>query len=816
MNQEPSNKPKTELMKKPNITGHILLILTTILFLTNSAKAQNKIYLENAIYLREVQLKGIDKETETFIRSEIDFPINEPLTEQVLIDINDDLEALDMEEIVRGMELIPVENAASQPTSKPNERQTVSLTDEPKQADLEITFFKMPKVSSIEVFSLIEVSSGKFEDAITLGEGIEYSEELEKRTIEELRTLAREEEFNFVTITPHHHTSEEGGIDIGFIVEGRAPAELYKVRFKDAGWGNAVKIRRVLKDPEFVGFDQGSRVTAKKLQEVETVVGSEIMRAMGYLTADVRLERTELTDKGAKVNYRVYRGERFDIDSIVVNGQIFPDHDFWDIATARFAGKNFTSSNLEELEESIRRKSRREDYIEPTIDFEMGPGEEPNTVAIVAKVDEGNKANLGSLRIRRRAGLRGYGDTFYHKKIAPPMKDEIIERQFRLEPGEPITLRKLEDAERRLWRLGVFDEVNLTTEATTDTLVRDLVADLRERRTAALGISVGWNDDLGPVIRGQMRELNIGGRGDIFSIDAYAGIEVENFGGSVAYTDRYWKLGEKLLGYEREPSLTYFAQYNERGYDEYIERVVGGRIRLQYLVGENKDVWSHFWELRAEDINFDPFQDEDNYAEDFQDYVATTVAFGVEYDNRNRGDYESTEGLKASSSLEVGQANEFLIKWSNEFEYHKPLSQKFAYELGGELGLMPYDAEDIGLAERFHAGGTDSIRGFDVRGVGPVDRVEEGLRIGGTTLTSLQNEIRYAVAEDIDIPIFLDMATLEDEFLEVGPLRATTGIGLRVKLPDSSQRAYIYYAEHLLSESTDDDRSVHFGFKFDL
>lgn len=761
---------------------------------------------QQSVTLREVTINGLTDEQKTLLNNEIEFPIGQEMNAELMEAMKAKLDESSVPLALESMQILPVDANGDGDTSN----------DSQANANLIINFISLPIISDINIFPLIDVNQSKFRDGISIKLGDRYSQQTEEQTIAELQAVAKEEGFGFSRVVTHYFGNVDGSIDVGYIIEGRSPVDLYKVRFKEAGFGNAVKIRNVLKDPEVMGFDEGSKVTAAKLQEIEKLVGQEIMRSQGYLMSYARLDRTEITEKGAKIVYRLERGNQFDINSINVNSTNLPEPVYTESVTRRFLDKGITAQRLEELQDAVKRKSQKEGFIDPTVEVELGPGEDEETVAVTVIVDEGSEAYMGDAIINRKPGSRGYGDTAYHKKIAPPIKQELIEKQVRTQPGEQLTLKSLDDAERRLWRLGVFEDVQVSTAPTTDTLVRDMVVDVTEKRTANFGASIGWNDALGPVVRGGFSEGNVGGRGDRFAVNAYASLDEESFGGDISYLDRYWKTGEKILGEDREPSLLYFAQYNEAAYNEYIEKTVGGRLRLQYLTGENRDVWSNYIQLRVEDIEYDPHRDLSQYDEDFDDYLAKTISYGIVYDNRNKGDFDSTEGLYAGTGIEFGDANGLLIKWTAASEYHKPLSPKFAYQFGGQLGLMPYDADEVGLADRFQAGGTNSLRGFDTRGIGPVDGQQDDLHTGGSTLATAQNEIRYALSDDVDVPVFLDFGFLDDKPLSPGPLRATTGIGLRVKLPESNQRAFIYYSESLLKEATDDDRSIHFGFKFDL
>ncbi|MDX1972399.1 MAG: BamA/TamA family outer membrane protein [Candidatus Sumerlaeia bacterium] len=684
------------------------------------------------------------------------------------------------------------------------------------EVELLVDFRVDPRITAIEIFPLVDVDARQFPPVIPVVTGDVYSAEQEAASLAALVEEARRAGVRKPVVTTNHRMVSPEEIVLGFIIEDSAnPAVLQKLRFRDAGFGNAPKLRNFFKEPEPIGIDKGSQFRGETLMEMQAI-SADLMKSLGYLKAQARLDETDQGRKGIKVYYRIDRGEKFEIDEIVVESALFPEPAPWKKYIHRFEDRSMTSKRLEELEKAMLRRAYKEGYMGATVDVRYEYVDE-DEVKLTAKMLEGEKSKMGSVQIKRQPGERGYGHSWYHREIAPAIRQKLIAKAVRAEAGEDLNQQVVRDTERRLWRLGVFDEVKVDTAATSGSLaVRDVVIDVKEARTARLGASVGWNDQQGAVVRLGFSERNIGGLGDILSFDSYYSVTNQTYGGTLSYFDRNFTPGEKWIGKHREPSMLYQVYHTQYGYREYIEQRSGGRVRMTYLTGKKYGPWSNSVSKRLEGVSYDPALKRDNYDEDFEEYLASTLGYNITYDTRDRGDQGSTEGVLFDTGVETGAANGPLLKWVNQAEYLQPINRRLGWQTNGLFGMLPYHSDDIGFGERFQLGGLETVRGFEYRGIGPVDNREEELRTGGSTATALQNELRIIPHDDVDIPLFVDAGTLEDSPAEVGTVRASTGAGLRVRMPESNQRAFIYYAVPLNREETDDTRILHFGFRFDL
>jgi outer membrane protein assembly factor BamA len=94
---------------------------------------------------------------------------------------------------------------------------------------------------------------------------------------------------------------------------------------------------------------------------------------------------------------------------------------------------------------------------------------------------------------------------------------------------------------------------------------------------------------------------------------------------------------------------------------------------------------------------------------------------------------------------------------------------------------VDYAGANAPIYERFYAGGFQSLRGFEFRGVGPdVD----GFKIGGDFmfLNSLEYQIPVRANDQLYFVAFVDSGTVEPR-VEIKDYRVSAGFGARIVVP---------------------------------
>ena len=111
------------------------------------------------------------------------------------------------------------------------------------------------------------------------------------------------------------------------------------------------------------------------------------------------------------------------------------------------------------------------------------------------------------------------------------------------------------------------------------------------------------------------------------------------------------------------------------------------------------------------------------------------------------------------------------------------LRPRLVYATGIRLGLARGIGGTVPTTERFFAGGSSTLRGFEQNAVGPIG--PDLIPNGGAALFVLNNELRVPLYWIIDGVVFADIGNVFNRISDfsITDLRESGGIGIRVRTP---------------------------------
>ncbi len=480
-------------------------------------------------------------------------------------------------------------------------------------------------------------------------------------------------------------------------------------------------------------------------------------------------------------------GDRLDLTVPIVEGprQIVGAVDFEGVTAIDRAalarrlpvapGGPFHRVLLDEALAAVRAAYEEAGYRSVIASAEVGWNAERTLAAVTFRVLEGVPTRVGAVI------LRGNQRT----------KSDVVRRFVDLEPGEPVSTARLLEVQRRLYGLGLFSRVDVTspTRGPRDD-GGDVLVDVEEGRTRSASYGAGYDSESGA--RGVLRlsERNLLGRGLSLQLELLA-----------AQRDQIYRLTylQPYLG--RFPLELRSAIYREA---EDRPAFDVKRRGFQLSVQRNWQSLAAWLVYDYRIVDLSQVDERADIPRESQNARVASLAPTFLYDRRD-DPIDPRRGWSANGQIEFaspvfdatadfvklfGQATGIvdLRRWGTlaasgrvgAIHNRKPLD---------EPGLEPID--QVPVAERFFAGGRTTHRAFarDELGVPGetllVNGREDVTPLGGGALLLGNFEWRFPIAGPVGGTLFSDVGQVWREFGEIDPadLRWGAGVGVRYLSP---------------------------------
>jgi len=388
-------------------------------------------------------------------------------------------------------------------------------------------------------------------------------------------------------------------------------------------------------------------------------------------------------------------------------------------------------------------------------------------------------------------------------------KSYVIRRELKVKQGELFNVVKFRHELGKLQGLGYFEDVNVAfDEPEGEGEKVDLILTVKEKRTASVGLNVGYGTESGLSGGLTYSDTNMFGRGMMFEIGFNEGQEASywtTFSSPYMDAETYgWRVGARYYTYDER----YYYRHGRRQFD-FDERTVSVFAGLGKKF-RNED-WSWYLTLRRDDVNYSNLQRAiPGYEDDLTawDGVNQTVEFQLTWDKRD--EYSPyPKGFVWDTNLE--QAVQVL---GGEYDYLKYWTQARLYvslnsvieglaDVGGmwsaenpllfagRVRIGSSTSRELPAFARYSLGGMNSLRGYNSRS------------FEGSNFYMGNFELRVPIASAVSVVGFYDIGNADAE-MDFKNYHDDYGVGLRVKTPFGNLR--VDYAKG------EDERRTYFGF----
>lgn len=477
--------------------------------------------------------------------------------------------------------------------------------------------------------------------------------------------------------------------------------------------------------------------------------------------------------------------------------------------------------------------------LEPQLYMLAGDSYSANKVATDKETISNFYGSKGYADVRVNAALtnKGTGKVALRYEISPgssyttgqieiegniKTKDHVIRRELITKPGKPLSSVDLDVSESRLRNLNYFDAVTVSTSKSKQIDgARDVEIKVQEKPTGSISFGAGISSidsivgfiDLTQTNFDATEPFNFSGGGQRFNANARLGSERSDF--SISLTEP-WFMGRPLaVGVELfTTSSSYYSDIYEQqntGAAIFAKKQLGKKssLRLQYRF-EQIDLDYDFANVNALP---NVFSNEDSYLKS---------AFEARYAYEDKDSlFVTREGKEVDLSLNLagglfgGDIETVTFKgaykqfWNFKWDTILTWKSQFAFVDNW------FNGDETPVFERQFLGGSNDLRGFDFREVGPraiVYGASQVEVIGGQSKIATSVEFTIPLGEILRGAVFSDIGSIDEDAWTVSTdeLYGDVGLGIRIQTPQFPLA--LDYAFPVIADDERADDGAQFNF----
>ncbi|PYK78372.1 MAG: outer membrane protein assembly factor BamA [Verrucomicrobia bacterium] len=519
-------------------------------------------------------------------------------------------------------------------------------------------------------------------------------------------------------------------------------------------------------------FDKSGRLDETQLQEDVQKV-REFYQNHGYIDMVVRDVRKERTSGGALlIVIAIDEGPQYHVGKLNFVGYKVTTEDKLRAAVKTKEGAVYSAKAIKDDAKAIADAYGSGGYVDLTIVPESSPPH-GGLIDLTYRIDEGQRSYVD------RINISGNSRT----------KDKVIRREVSIAPGDIFNTVRVETTKKRLENLGYFSKVDAFPVDTGVAGRKNLDLLVEEKRTGSLNFGAGFStvDSLVGFVELTQGNFDITnwpsltGGGQKFRIRLQAGTQRKDV--EIAFTEP-WFL-------DRPISVSYSTYYHEANYlsSVYDERSYGFAVDVRKALTPYvyATIGYHFEDVNAINIAVDATP---ALRAELGPSTKSSVSASLVYDTRDNP-FLTRRGERISYTWYVAGfpsgGTEHLYGFDVEASkyWHLPWDMILLVnsEVAGVDALDEQENRLIKIYDRLFLGGSNNLRGFEFRDVGPRDK--NGEPLGGQSMARSTVELTFPIVEKARGAFFYD-----NGFVNVNPwdynfddLSADVGFGLRLDLP---------------------------------
>ena len=517
-------------------------------------------------------------------------------------------------------------------------------------------------------------------------------------------------------------------------------------------------------------FDKSGRLEETQLQQDLDSI-REWYQNHGYIDVEIKDVRRARSENGPMIiTIVIAEGPQYHVNKILISGEKVTTEEKIRALLKMKEGSVYSPKALHDDAKALADAYGSGGYVDLVILPEGTPAG-PSRIDVHYKIEEGDRSFL------QRVNIVGNTRT----------KDKVIRREVLIAPGDVFNTVRVDTTKKRLENLGYFSKVETYPEDTDVAGRKDLTILVQEKRTGSLSFGAGFStiDSLVGFIeltQGNFDLMNwpsFTGAGQKFRLRIQYGTQRKDF--VLDLTEPYFL--------DRKLSLSGQLFYTEANYlsSVYDQRNYGFSIEARKPI--NAFMYASLG-YRLQDVDIYNVSSSASAAIQSQkgSFVESEIFTSLVFDRRDNP-LLTRRGQRVSLSPYI--AGGFLGGDTQIYGWDLEASQYFHFKwdtillFNGEIATVSKwgNGTEVPIFSRLYLGGSNNLRGFDFRDVGPHDI--NGEPVGGNTMARATVEFTVPIIAKARAAIFYDTGFVNSDSWSFGfnDIASDIGVGVRLDLP---------------------------------
>ena len=632
---------------------------------------------------------------------------------------------------------------------------------------------------------------------VSLKENNIFSVSKLKKDLEDVKDLFKSSGYYFVVVEPEVIKIDDNQINLILNINKKDISKIKNIYFIGEKYFSSGQLLDIISSAEdsWWSFFSKSSLNEDRVEYDKKLLKS-FYKSKGFYDVQIESVLANLDNKNNfTLTYSINSGKKYTFGNIEIKTEasIFKESNISDIKNISekiIKGKMYSTPAILTIEKQVNTYLEDNKYANIEIDIEEIKKSDEK-IDLILKLNSLKKTLIGKINV--------YGNSITEEKV---VRDSLI-----ISEGDILNISKIKKSIDNIDSKNFFKKTDYKiTDSDLQKNSKDLNLYVKEQPTGSLSAGIGYGSS-GGLLEGSINERNFLGKGiDLNFTGRFAS---EKISGVFSYIDPNFKNTEKEL------ANYFYSESDDYSNAGYTSKRIGDRLATRYELFE--DIFFKPFII----LQYDKLETNANASSLLKlrdgNFKTTTLGFNLLADFRNSKTLPSSGSLlffDQSYATLISDIPTIQTSVGSTF-YQELINEKFIGSAKLKLSnVTALDNKDVKLSDRIFAS-TSDLRGFESRGVGPID---SGSHVGGNYLAvlNLKSTFPNPIPDSFrpNTYIFYDIgnvwgADYSDVISESSKIRSAMGIALDVVSPIGPLS--FTYSIPLSKASTDKEQSFMFN-----